>query len=235
MADKVAVYSGTRNVYPQMYTSLKSLLINNQMDRVYLMIEDDEFPFDIPVCVHPVNVSKQEFFKPGSPNFGSPYSYMDLLRCAIATIFQQEKIMLWLDIDTIIDDDITDLFSLNMDGYFYAGAMEPGKSKGIFTYINTGVTLCNLEHLRDWQKEIEMIAMLNCYKFNFPGQDVMNLFCQGRIRIIGSEYNGNPFVLPCTTPRIIHYAAMKSTDYMQDWAYKKYEQIELPKGDKPDA
>ena len=39
MSDKVAVYAGTRNVYPQMYTSLKSLLTNTKMDRVYLMIE----------------------------------------------------------------------------------------------------------------------------------------------------------------------------------------------------
>lgn len=226
--DNVAVYSGTRNVYPQMYTSLKSLLLNNEMDRVYLMIEDNEFPFPIPKNVILVNVSGQEFFKPGSPNFSSPYSYMDLLRCCLATVFRDEKLMLWLDIDTIIDDDITDLFSMNMDGYFYAGAIEPNKSKGVFQYINTGVTLCNLEHLREWQKEIEMIAYLNMYKLAFPGQDVMNIFCQGRIRIISSEYNKNPWCMDCTHPRIIHYAAMKSEDYMKDWAYKKYEQIELP-------
>lgn len=228
MADKVAVYSGTRNVYPIMYTSLKSLLLNNDMDRVYLMIEDDEFPYPIPGNVQLVNVSEQKFFNPGSANFGSPYSYMDLLRCALATIFTNEKIMLWLDIDTIIDDDITDLFSMNMDGYFYAGAVEPNKSRGVFNYINTGVTLCNLEHLRNWQKEVEMIAFLNCYQLPFPGQDVMNILCQGRIRQLGSEYNGNPFVTPCVTPKIIHYAAIKSAEYTKHWAYKKYEQMELP-------
>lgn len=226
MADKVAVYSGTRNVYPQMYVSLKSLLLNNEMDRVYLLIEDNEFPYPIPSNVIPVNVSGQEFYKPGSPNFGSPYSYMDLLRCSLASIFQDdEKAILWLDIDTIIDDNIEDLFSLNMDGYFYAGAIEPNKSKGIFQYINTGVTLCNLEHLRMWHKEIEMMAFLNCYELGWPGQDAINLFCQGRIRIIGSEYNSNPYCLPCTSPKIIHYAAMK--EYKDHWAYKKYEQIEL--------
>ena len=41
MSDKVVVYSGTRNVYPQMYVSLKSLLLNTEIDRVYLLIEDD--------------------------------------------------------------------------------------------------------------------------------------------------------------------------------------------------
>lgn len=229
MSDKVAVYSGTRNVYPIMFTSLKSLLINNDMDRVYLMIEDDQFPYDVPKNVIIVNVSEQGFFKPGSANFSNPYSHMELLRCAIASIFTDEKSMLWLDIDTIIDDDITDLFSLNMDGYFYACTVEPAKSRGVFQYFNTGVTLCNLEHLRMWQKEIEMIAMLNCYNFPLPGQDVINILCQGRIRQIGSEYNSNAFVTPCAQPKIIHYAAIKSSDYVKDWAYKKYEQIDLPK------
>ena len=48
MNDRVAIYAGTRNLYPQMYTALKSLLINNSMDRVFLLIEDDEFPIRFP-------------------------------------------------------------------------------------------------------------------------------------------------------------------------------------------
>ena len=227
MADKVAVYSGTRNVYQIMYTSLKSLLMNNKMDRVYLMIEDDEFPYAIPSNVILVNVSEQTFFTKGSANYGSPYSYMDLLRCALATLFRNEKIMLWLDIDTIIDDNIEDLFDMNMEGYFYAGAIEPAKSKGVFQYINTGVTLCNLKLLRMWQKEVQLIAMLNNYEFNYPGQDVMNILCQGMIRQMGSEYNSNPFVIPCAQPKVIHYAATKSDVYKNHWAYKKYDQAKL--------
>ena len=225
MNGKVAVYTGTKNVYPQMYTSLKSLLTNNSMDRVYLMIEDSTFPYPLPENVTAINVSDQRIFEPGSANFNSPYSYMDLLRCALASIFTYENTMLWLDIDTIIDADITDLFALDMAGYFYAGAIEPNKCRGIFSYINTGVTLCNLEFLREMNKEIEMIQFLNAYKFDYPGQDVINLLCQGRIRAISSEYNSNPYVLPCTRPKIIHYAAIN--EYTNDWAYKKYEKVEL--------
>ena len=66
--DKVAVYSGTREVYPQMHTALKSLLLNTPMDRVFLFIEDDEFPYPLPSNVIPLNVSGQEFFLPGSAN-----------------------------------------------------------------------------------------------------------------------------------------------------------------------
>ena len=34
---KIVVYAGTRNVYPQMYTSLKSLIVNTEVDMVYLL------------------------------------------------------------------------------------------------------------------------------------------------------------------------------------------------------
>lgn len=228
MADKVAVYAGTRNVYPQMYVSLKSLLLNNDMDRVYLMIEDDDFPYPIPENVLTMNVSKQEFFLPGSANFNTPYSYMELLRCALGFILHDEKTVLWLDIDTIIDDDITDLFELKMDSYFYAGAVEMQKSKGIFTYINVGVVLCNLELLRETNKEASLIALLNNFPMNWPGQDAINLLCQGGLRQIGSEYNLNQWTIPCTRPKVYHFAAMKSNEYCRHPIFRKYERIELP-------
>ena len=226
MADKVAVYAGTRNVYPQMYTSLKSLLTNTKMDRVYLMIEDNEFPYPTPDNVILVNVSGQVFFKEGSPNFRNRYSYMTLLRCCLGFIFENEHKMLWLDIDTIIDEDISDLFEIDMNGYYYAGVYEPKKSIDVFRYINAGVLLCNLDLLRENMKEAEMIAFLNNVRLNWLDQDIINILCQGRIRLIGSEYNLNGFVTPVIRPKIIHFAAVK--DYTEEWAYKKYEQMDMP-------
>ena len=218
--DKVAVYAGTRNLYEQMYVCLKSLLANTIIDRVYLLIEDDEFPYHVPDNVMIANVSEQQFFLPGSPNYSSPWSYMAMLRCVLSFILKDEERVLWLDCDTIVNDDISDLFEINMDGYFYAGVMEPQKSKDIFRYINSGVMLCNLELLRETQKEVELAYFLNTYRFVWADQEVINLLCQGHIRTIDSEYNQNAFTLQCVRPKIIHYAAVK--DFKNDWAYQKY-------------
>jgi len=224
--DKVVVYAGTQNVYPQMYTALKSLLKNNQVDRVYLLIETDEFPYQVPENVIVCNVSKQEFYPKDSPNVNTPWSYMDLLKCSLSAMLpEEEEYALWLDIDTIVDADISELFDVDMTGYFYAGAMELSKSNGIFCYINAGVLLCNLKLLRLFQRDREIMLFLNTYKFAFPSQDVLNLLCQGRIKLIGSEFNSNDFTLPCTRPKIIHFAAVK--DYKEEWAYKKYENTNL--------
>ena len=224
--DKVAVYAGTRNLYEQMYVCLKSLLINTEMDRVYLFIEDDEFPYPLPENVHTVNVCEQDYFIPGSPNFNSPWSYMTMLRCALGTMLPDEERVLWLDCDTIVNEDITDLFETDLSGYYYAGVIEPSKSKDVFRYINAGVLLCNLVLLRGLYKEQEMIAFLNSCKFNWVDQDVINLLCQGRIRVIESVYNSNSFTMPCIRPKIIHYAAVK--EFKNDWAYKMYEEMDMP-------
>ncbi len=227
MYDKVAVYAGTRNIYEQMYVCLKSLLLNNKMDRVYLLIEDDEFPYPVPDCVIIANVSEQEFFEKDSPNYQSPWSYMTMMRCALATMFPEEKRMLWLDCDTIVDADITDLFQMNMTGVFYAGAIEPRKSVDVFRYINCGVLMCNLELLRLAEREDELVQLLNGVKLGFPDQEAINLLCQCRIRLIDSSYNSNPWTMPCQIPKVIHYATIRGDELKKQWAYKKYDKMSL--------
>lgn len=226
--DKVAIYAGTSNVYPQIYTSLKSLLLNNQMDRVYLLIDTDEFPYRTPDCVILINASNQIFFPDDSANCVNAWQYMDMLRCALGFILPStEKNVLWLDIDTIIDGDISELFKIDMDGYYFAGVTEFYKSTNFFRYINVGVCMHNLELLRKNSKEVELISLLNDVRLEFPGQDAINLLCQGRIKTIDSEFNKNMCSLPSNRPKIIHYAAIKSDKYVKEYAYRKYEQMEL--------
>ena len=106
------MYVGTRNHYDFMYWSLKSLLKNSDVDEVYLMIEDDEFPHPIPPCVTPINVSGQTIFPKGGPNYGCQWTYMTLLRAAAALLFPTLDRILTLDNDTIVVDDISDLWEL---------------------------------------------------------------------------------------------------------------------------
>ena len=219
-ARKVAVYAGTRNLYQKMVPALNSLLTNNQMDRVYFLIEDDEFPLVIPDVVQCINVRNQQYFKADSPNYDSKFTYMTLMRNVLSKILPDEDRVLYLDVDTIVDGDISDLFSMNMDGFCYAGVKEPGKCRDIFTYVNAGVLVCNLKYIRELGRDDEMIELLNRHKFQWPDQEVLNLICQGRIKPIGSEYNSNNFVEKCYMPKIIHYASVK--DWTNEYEYRKY-------------
>lgn len=224
--DRVAVYGGTRNFYPQMYTALKSLIINNRMDRVFLLTEDDEFPYPLPGNVYVVNVSGQDYFRKDGPNYGSRWTYMTLMRCALAHMFPEEDRMLWLDCDTIVEEDITDLFDMDLDGFYYAGALEQIKCTRERLYINSGVLLANLSYLRESGKEQEIIDHLNHHYVGYPDQDTISNLCKMNIKPISSEYNANAFTDPCDIPKIIHFAARY--EYTNDPLYRKYENMDLP-------
>ena len=42
--DRVAVYCASQALYKHTIPAIKSMLMNGRPDRIYLLIEDDEFP-----------------------------------------------------------------------------------------------------------------------------------------------------------------------------------------------
>ena len=203
---KTVVYAGTANLYDAMRVSVTSLLVNNKIDRVYLLIEHDTFPHPMPDNVKVINVSNQTFFPPDGANYKTRWTYMSLLRCALTKILPHNKKVLWLDCDTIIDGDISGIFKTDMDGMYYAGVREPEKSKGR-TYINVGVLLINLEQIRKDKFEDRLIETLNMERLSLPDQDAINNLAQGKIKLLDGRFNYTPFTEMTGQRTIYHYAA----------------------------
>ena len=224
---KVAAYCGTRNLYPHMLTAAKSLMINSSIDKIYFMIEDDKFPFLLPKCIECINVVNQTYFKPDGPNFRSQFTYMALIRAALTKLLPDEDLVLSLDVDTIIDQNIDELWDIDMTNKYIAGVTEPKRSTGSFLYLNFGVVLLNLKLLRDNKLDNNMIYCLNRFHYQFDVQDCHNDKCQGHIYKLDNKYNATPFCGKITERKIIHYAGIKN------WYNEKeiipYRQIPLSK------
>ena len=77
--EKAAVYVATRNMYADMVTASKSLLCHSDVDKIYFLCEDDEFPLEIPDEIQTINVSGQKYFPAGGPNARTHWTYMSLL------------------------------------------------------------------------------------------------------------------------------------------------------------
>ena len=166
---RTAVYSGTRNLYPDMVTAVKSLLHHDGADRVVLLIEDDEFPYTLPDCCESMNMRDQEWFWPHGPNYCSQWTYMVLMRAALAKIFPEEDKVLSLDVDTIVDGDISGLWELPLDQYYLAAAEEPNTPKAEH-YVQMGVVLFNLKKMREDRMDSRLIHAINTRKFDFVEQ-----------------------------------------------------------------
>ena len=141
--------------------------------------------------------------------------------------------VLYLDTDTIICGDISDLFATDLRDHSLAGCMDiMGFYDGIFQrvgypkeygYICSGVILMNLDYFRehDLSTKIMDFSTLHPERINFPDQDAINCVCHTSMKLLPLKYDmlapfftDEAFIKSHTEevkdmlhdPRIIHYA-----------------------------
>lgn len=203
---KVAVYTGTRNLYSDMVPAAKSLLLHSDVEKIYFLIEDDDFPIELPKEIECINVSGQTYFSPDGVNSQNRFTYMAMMRAALAKVFPELDMILALDDDTIVEQDISDIWDLPMGNKVLSAVRE---SQRLDEYMNTGVALYNLKVLRDSGLVDMIIQDLNVVKSQLPEQDCFNRLCRGLIHHMPSEYNATVYTPRTANPKIIHYAGVK--------------------------
>lgn len=224
MSNRVVAYCSTRNLYPRLPTVINSLLTNTPtISRVYVFAEDDRIGSLRDERIQVVNVTKLPLpFDKGSPNYRSPFTYMAMLRCIFNRVLNEDRV-LYLDVDTIVCDDIGQLFDVDLTGSPVAGVADIALQDITKGYINSGVLLMNLKLISELKLDDKMVEGLNAYQMRYPDQDIINVYCRP-ITLVPREYN--MFVThPLDEPKIIHYAGIRkwwesSTPYHE--YYEKY-------------
>ena len=223
---RVAVYAGTRNIYNNMVVAARSLLWHTRMDRVVFLIEDDIFPESLPGVIETMNVSGQKFFPPDGPNFNSRWTYMTLMRLALPELLQKEHRVLWLDVDTIVTDDIGDLFDEDLGGCCIGAVREPPWSRPGRVYYNAGVLLMDLDAMRG-DVFMRLIQRINTVRMGFKDQDAINDVLGGRIHDLSPIWNASEWTAKPIDSKITHFAA--DQEYTQQPLFKAYERKEWKK------
>ena len=208
---KVVCYFMTRNLYPRVIASLKSVLKNGNIDRVYIMAEDDDLSFDLPSRVIVQNVREwKQLLDPDGPNYNNRWTYMVLMKVLLCKILPKASRALALDLDTIVRSDISDLWDMDIDNYYFAGVREPFWTERLHRdYVNGGVLFWNLDKMRDGMAD-HVIDILNRRQYTFPEQDALNDICRGQFRVIDAAYNAGDWTEPPRSDiKIRHYMASK--------------------------
>lgn len=227
---KIVVYGGTKNIYDKMVRSAKSLILHTDVDHVYFMIEDDEFdyPEKLPDNFTCINVSDQQYFPKFGANYNTRSTYMSLMRMALYDMMPEYDRVLWMDDDTYVLRDISELFEVPLEDKYYAAMCEEencysemiqiSRDRGNwvtrsypklidYSYFNDGVAVLNLKKLRDGMGET-LIEALNEYRMGCADQDAFNEYCHESIYLISSEYNAAWFTKPVVHPKIYHYSGL---------------------------
>ena len=140
-----------------------------------------------------------------------------LLKFSIPIILDKIDKVLYLDGDTIIQHDLTSLFSINIDNYLLA-AVNDGPKKDSFSkfkfdkidYFNSGVMLLNLSEIRKNDLVSKLIYFRENKKNSFMDQDSFNHVFKNRILFLPLKYN---FMLHLFSPNFFKFGLNNLLDF----------------------
>ena len=218
--DMNVVYALTRNLYPHLAPSVRSLIEHNPKANVYVLAEDDELPVELPCKAKVINVSSQQYFPVNSVNYGKQFTYMALMRATYAELFPKMKKCIQLDVDTIVCDDLSPIWKTDMKGKWMAACPEyTGQFKPYGqTYYNIGVAVFNLEQIRKDEILPDVIQFLNTVSVPYLEQDAWNKYGIEHDKIVPIDVRYNEcFCCGYTDdPAVVHYAGIG------DWYSNQY-------------
>jgi len=124
-------------------------------------------------------------------------------RLLAANLLPQYDKCIYLDADTVVCGDLSDLFNTSISIYYIAGVKAPlfhypkgGRNPhckkiglpSIDQYINAGILLMNLKKMRD-DGIIEKFLLLIENNYPTQDQDVLNVACYNHIKHLHFKYN----------------------------------------------
>lgn len=215
---KHAVYSATPNLYEQMVWAAKSLYANSSVDVIHFLINDDEFPYELPdfIVTHNVMDYANEMFPAKCVNADTHFTRMALVRVCYPELFPDVDYIVQLDIDTVCVDDVDELWELDMDGLWFAAAPELYSGYNPYNaevYCNVGVCVFNLAQIRKDGAQEQLVRYINNVRCHCVEQDALNYLgtVNGTMGLLDARYNENRACGYTDNPAIVHYVG-----YM-DW------------------
>ena len=222
------VYCANRAIYHLLPTAINSLLSNNQgVEKIYLLIEDNSIDYITHSKVEFINCNQFDFLIRDGFNCTRKFPYMAMVRCFLTKILDEPKI-LYLDVDTVVDSNLKDLWNFNMGGNCVAAREEENE------YFNSGVMLFNLKMIKALHLDDKLIKLLKTCRFAFPDQDAMNIIFKNKVAYLPHKFNaiGRDYQVQNKEIAIRHYAGIPKpwTEYASKWDkefWEKYYTAEI--------
>lgn len=233
-------YAADKNYLPYLAVSISSLKDNaNKKYRyeIYVLTSDKELAAtdklkryeDEDFSVTFVDVTLYLEDVKNSLQLRDYYTGATYYRIFIASMFPDFEKALYIDADTVLLGDVSELFNVNIKdsliGAIPDGAVAAVEEFQIYTretlgieaenYFNAGVILMNLTKFREEDFYGKFCDLLKKYKFCVAqDQDYLNVLCKDKVTYIGTEWNRMPIGGEEETPKLIHYNLT-----MKPWHY----------------
>ena len=248
----IVALSCTKSWYSHLTISLFSLLKNNNsIKKIYLLVETEDIndipylkllkeKFDIELVLINANNYFDKYINITSPNYNNFFTNFSLGKLMLPDFIKEDKVI-YLDTDTLVVKDISNVWNYNLEEYYIAGV----KDYGIYTrgnidellingkYINSGFVIFNLKKIRKDRIHKKWFKIINTKELIFPDQDALNMVCTYKELYLPSMYNVCNNVTQelenKTLAKVYHYAGIKedwvvNLRYSEEW-YNMEEQF----------
>jgi lipopolysaccharide biosynthesis glycosyltransferase len=144
------------------------------------------------------------------------FSEVVYYRLRIPTVLETRKRCIYVDVDTIVEKDLLELYRYDMGNNWVAGVADSGRSvfykneeerkkredykksidlKSFDQYINSGVLLLNLEAIREDKVEDKFKTFLETHRDPMQhDQSTINSSCYGKICSLPFKYNAQMYM-----------------------------------------
>ena len=220
---RAAVMCATRNLYKDLGPPIKALLVNSDVERIYLFLEDDDPGVYLPPECEVYNASPLAKYWRGSPNALCGWTWIVLIRSQYHRLLSDVDMVLNLDLDAFALRDVSGLWRLDMRDKLVAGVRETTPlDRRDFPYFNMGVTMLNLDLLRRSGAGDEVEWALHRRYMQYSEQDAFNRICSGAVLWLPREWNAGKGTEPYGDPIIRHFMAESKT-YRQSDIYRRFD------------
>lgn len=204
--------------------TIKSILENNSNNKItfYLITDSSVNKFNRMILKMMIENKKHTVkFIDSTEDFDEldtrSWSKATFHRLMLPKICKDERI-LYLDSDMIINGDLSELYSIDLEGYYCAMVKDYGISsffknnidfkfkntktinvyeyfdknlaiKDYKNYCNAGMTLMNLDEMRKFDLTAKLITTIKEKELAFLDQDCINMCCKDKIKILPITYN----------------------------------------------
>lgn len=148
-------------------------------------------------------------------NVESRYTKYTLYRLLIPYLINDDNV-LYIDADTIVNRDVTDLYNSLTDNYLIVGVKDtyfPIHFSDTDAYVNGGILVMNLKSIRELGIHEKWIYEVNNVYHRFHDQDIINETCRGKVLALDYKYNvslSTGLEINAEDIVIMHYAGLKT-------------------------
>lgn len=148
--------------------------------------------------IYDVEVIKKWMPKPKKGSLGETLGYGAFSRLFIHKFLDSDlDKVLYLDCDIIVDDDLYELYCIDLENNYCAGVLDIWNVRWLdelsmdknSIYVNSGVLLLNLKKWRDCEIDKRFLELMSKPNTDLNDQNIINEVCAGFIKVLDLKYN----------------------------------------------